>query len=353
VGGGSDGVLTDRGTEYSGEPDRHEYELYLAAELMDHTRRRRSTHRPTASVLNESYRWPSGRSSTTSSRSCRRTSLRGSVSTTCSGHIEADVLSEDAMPTFLDSVPPPHLTPRTGTATVRSGGGLCAQHHLRLPLRTPPFGQFLVAVLRRHRHLRRQSAPSCPVSSEMTQSGIVRQVDSHSHISEAVQTACAGPRSRRSTIDIGRPPLAFSKSMKAALALLALCALLVGLAPRALAQDDDAPSAPAPGASGGPPTGPAPRSGASQNAPAAGPEEEDDSTELAPPQREGTPPASDPDPYAREPYESEPSEDEGGADDGANPKLAAPTDRSAPTHEPHDPYAVDPTAIDPYDVDGD
>ncbi len=31
-------VLTDRGTEYCGAPDRHEYELYLAVEDMDHTR---------------------------------------------------------------------------------------------------------------------------------------------------------------------------------------------------------------------------------------------------------------------------------------------------------------------------
>lgn len=31
-------VLTDRGTEYCGSPDKHEYELYLAIEDMDHTR---------------------------------------------------------------------------------------------------------------------------------------------------------------------------------------------------------------------------------------------------------------------------------------------------------------------------
>jgi transposase InsO family protein len=31
-------VLTDRGTEYCGQPDRHEYELYLAVENIDHTR---------------------------------------------------------------------------------------------------------------------------------------------------------------------------------------------------------------------------------------------------------------------------------------------------------------------------
>ena len=31
-------VLTDRGTEYCGTHDRHEYELYLAVEDLDHTR---------------------------------------------------------------------------------------------------------------------------------------------------------------------------------------------------------------------------------------------------------------------------------------------------------------------------
>jgi hypothetical protein len=31
-------VLTDRGTEYCGSPEHHEYELYLAVEDIDHTR---------------------------------------------------------------------------------------------------------------------------------------------------------------------------------------------------------------------------------------------------------------------------------------------------------------------------
>ena len=33
-------VLTDRGTEYCGKPERHEYELYLSLENIDHTRTR-------------------------------------------------------------------------------------------------------------------------------------------------------------------------------------------------------------------------------------------------------------------------------------------------------------------------
>jgi transposase InsO family protein len=31
-------ILTDRGSEYCGNPERHEYELYLAVENIDHTR---------------------------------------------------------------------------------------------------------------------------------------------------------------------------------------------------------------------------------------------------------------------------------------------------------------------------
>jgi transposase InsO family protein len=56
-------VLTDRGTEYCGNPERHEYELYLAVEDIDHTRTR--VKRPQTNgicerfhktILNEFYR---------------------------------------------------------------------------------------------------------------------------------------------------------------------------------------------------------------------------------------------------------------------------------------------------------
>ena len=56
-------ILTDRGTEYCGAPDRHPYELYLAVENIDHTRTK--TKRPQTNgicerfnktVLNEFYR---------------------------------------------------------------------------------------------------------------------------------------------------------------------------------------------------------------------------------------------------------------------------------------------------------
>jgi transposase InsO family protein len=56
-------VLTDRGTEYCGQPERHEYELYLAVENIDHTRTKTKhpqtngiCERFNKTVLNEFYR---------------------------------------------------------------------------------------------------------------------------------------------------------------------------------------------------------------------------------------------------------------------------------------------------------
>jgi transposase InsO family protein len=46
-------ILTDRGTEYCGRPDRHPYELYLAVENIDHTRTR--TKRPQTNGICERF----------------------------------------------------------------------------------------------------------------------------------------------------------------------------------------------------------------------------------------------------------------------------------------------------------
>jgi transposase InsO family protein len=46
-------ILTDRGTEYCGTPERHEYELYLAVENMDHTRTK--TRHPQTNVIFERF----------------------------------------------------------------------------------------------------------------------------------------------------------------------------------------------------------------------------------------------------------------------------------------------------------
>jgi hypothetical protein len=86
-------VLTDRGSEFCGNPERHEYELYLAVEDIDRAPRPRA-HRRTASV-NASTR-PRSTSSIVlhsakryivQSTSCRRIWKRGSKNTMRHGHI--------------------------------------------------------------------------------------------------------------------------------------------------------------------------------------------------------------------------------------------------------------------------
>ena len=56
-------ILTDRGTEYCGAPERHEYEFYLALENINHTRTKTKgpqtngiCERFNKTVLNEFYR---------------------------------------------------------------------------------------------------------------------------------------------------------------------------------------------------------------------------------------------------------------------------------------------------------
>jgi len=64
-----DRILTDRGTEYCGAHDRHEYELYLAVEDIDHTRTKVKSPQTNGicerfhkTLLDEFYRWRSARS---------------------------------------------------------------------------------------------------------------------------------------------------------------------------------------------------------------------------------------------------------------------------------------------------
>jgi transposase InsO family protein len=56
-------ILTDRGSEYCGAPDRHPYELYLAVEDIDHTRTKAKSPQTNGicerfhkTLLNEFYR---------------------------------------------------------------------------------------------------------------------------------------------------------------------------------------------------------------------------------------------------------------------------------------------------------
>jgi hypothetical protein len=85
-------ILTDRGTEYCGAPDRHEYELYLAVEDIDHTRTKTKSPQTNGicvrlhkTVLNEFYRVAFRKKLYRPWRSCRRIWTRGSGSTTRRG----------------------------------------------------------------------------------------------------------------------------------------------------------------------------------------------------------------------------------------------------------------------------
>ena len=133
--------------------------------------------------------------------------------------------------------------------------------------------------------------------------------------------------------------LAFYEWMRAAVALLALCALLLGAAPYAPAEDD---AETAPGAAKGTAGGPASRSGGSPNAPAANSAPGDDSE----PERDDALSPLDADPHAQDPDESTPFGDEGSEEDGIS-VLPAPEGRGARAHD--DPYAVDSYDADPYD----
>jgi hypothetical protein len=134
--------------------------------------------------------------------------------------------------------------------------------------------------------------------------------------------------------------------MQGAVALLALCALLVGTAPRALAQDESETSAgPSRGSTTGPTRGtssPATPSGGSSSGPAASPAPGDAATQLGEPEGENalSPPEVD-GTLAEDPYESG---DGGNAEDESS--LLAPEGRDTRAHD-------DPLAADPGDADGD
>src|SRR3954447_15078921 len=76
-------VLTDRSTEHCGNPERHEYELYLAVEDVDHScTKTKSPQTNTRRCWTSSTGWPSASGSTAQSPSCRPTWMSGSGATT-------------------------------------------------------------------------------------------------------------------------------------------------------------------------------------------------------------------------------------------------------------------------------
>jgi transposase InsO family protein len=94
-------VLTDRGSEYCGNPERHEYELHLAVEDIDHSRTKTKSPQTNGicerfhkTLLNEFYRVAFRKSCTVRPTSCRSISICGSATTTKSAPIKADGASE-------------------------------------------------------------------------------------------------------------------------------------------------------------------------------------------------------------------------------------------------------------------
>jgi transposase InsO family protein len=89
-------ILTDRGTEYCGKAEQHDYELFLAVNDIEHTKTK-ARHPQTngicerfhKTILRSSTRSLSARRSTARSRSSSRTWTCGSTTTTPSAHIRA------------------------------------------------------------------------------------------------------------------------------------------------------------------------------------------------------------------------------------------------------------------------
>ena len=71
-------VLIDRGSEYCGNPERHEYELYLAVEDIDHSRTKTKSPQTTASASASTRRCSTNSTASPSARRCivRSTSCR-------------------------------------------------------------------------------------------------------------------------------------------------------------------------------------------------------------------------------------------------------------------------------------
>ena len=77
-------MLTDRDTEYCGNPEHHDYELYLAVEDIDHTRTKTNSPQTNGicerfhrTVLDEFYRVAFRNFSLEPSTSCKMISMFG------------------------------------------------------------------------------------------------------------------------------------------------------------------------------------------------------------------------------------------------------------------------------------
>ena len=105
-------VLTDRGTEYCGNPEHHEYELYLAIEDIDHSRTKTKSPQTNGicerfhkTVLDEFYRVAFRKKVYRRSPSCRTISISGSRYNEARPHQGRWCFGKTPMQTFLDAMP--------------------------------------------------------------------------------------------------------------------------------------------------------------------------------------------------------------------------------------------------------
>jgi hypothetical protein len=106
-------VLTDRGTEFCGNPEHHEYELYLAIEDIDHTRTKARSRRPTefASAFIRPCSMNSIASPSASGSTRRSNSLQGDLDAWMTEYNQARshqgrwCFGKSPMQTFLDTLP--------------------------------------------------------------------------------------------------------------------------------------------------------------------------------------------------------------------------------------------------------
>ncbi len=89
-------ILTDRGTEYCGNREHHEYQLYLAVENIDHSKTKAYSPQTNGicdrfhkTILQGFYLVASGARFTAPSKSCRPISMTGWPTTTLSARIKA------------------------------------------------------------------------------------------------------------------------------------------------------------------------------------------------------------------------------------------------------------------------
>ncbi len=116
-------MLTDRGTEFCGKAEQHDYELFLAVNDIGHTKAK-AQYPQTNGILASAFikrcctsstRLPFGSRFTVCWKNCSRTWMRGSTTTTPSAHTKAKCVAAEGEKARSDwqinQIPPNRMTP--------------------------------------------------------------------------------------------------------------------------------------------------------------------------------------------------------------------------------------------------